>query len=457
MNTNIQLNTPTQTDFYQFTMSYAYLIAGIANQTTGFEAFIRHIKPAVAGDNKFYIFKGEQDVHNFMRIVKKEFNSPDFFDQFWEIFNPKFKERNKVGIYYLMAKKAFDEMDKDFEYTVVPDGTKVYPMVPVFQFKGSKMIGQMIETPITNIVNGQTGQESFKTFFPDEFDAIEKIDNIMNGVVPPDYNEMLEERAKEYRAATTKILLEAGFRRSPNFALAYAASMIAIENGWDGTSNTSLFGAIDIEKIGGTMAHAFIMAFKNEIDAFKAWDAIFPGSTMLIDTYDSVNAVKMLIENNIRPVAVRIDSDPIEKIAREVRAILDDAGWTEVKIFLSGDITPEKLIQWEKDDVPFDMVMAGTKYVNLDVMANVNSGFVYKIVEYEEDGRRYFPYKKAFGKSNYPGLKTVTVDPDGDITMTINGKIGFNNIENINDDAYMEFMSRIDFSKDVETNSCEVA
>jgi len=456
MKNTTNLTTSLQTDFYQFTMAYAYLVSGIANETTGFESFIRHIKPAVAGDNKFYIFKGEQDIHNFMKIVKDEFSNPDFFDKFWEIFEPKFKEKDRVNEYYTIAKKAFDEMDKDFEYTVVPDGTKVYPMVPVFQFKGPKMIGQMIETPVTNIINGQTGQESFKTFFPDEFDAIEKIDKIMNGIVPPHYNVMLKERAIEYRNATSKILLEAAFRRAPNFALAFQASMIAIENGWDGTSNTSLYGFIAIEKIGGTMAHAFVMAFKHEIDAFKSWDAIFPGSTILIDTYDSVNAAKMLVENNIRPVAVRIDSDPIEKLAREVRAIFDEAGWTEVKIFLSGDITPEKLIQWEKDDVPFDMCMAGTKYVNIDVMENVNAGFVYKIVEYEEDGRRFFPYKKAFGKSNYPGLKTVTVDSEGDITMSINGKIGFNNIKNINDNAYIEFMSRIDFSKSVETNSIAI-
>jgi len=447
MKNTTQLTTSLQTDFYQFTMAYAYLVSGKANQTTGFESFIRHIKPAVADDNNFYIFKGEQGVHDFMKIVKDEFNSPDFFDKFWEIFEPKFKERNKVGIYYLMAKKAFDEMDKNFEYTVVPDGTKVYPMVPVFQFKGSKMIGQMIETPITNIVNGQTGQKSFETFFPKDTESIERIHSIMNGIVPPDYTGMLKERAIEYRSATSKILLEAGFRRAPNFALAFQASLIAIENGWDGTSNTALFGTIDIEKIGGTMAHAFIMAFEFEIDAFKAWDAIFPGSTMLIDTYDTINAVKMLVENNIIPVAVRIDSDPIEKLARGVRKILDEAGWTEVKIFLSGDITPEKLIQWEKDDVPFDMVMAGTKYVNLDVMANVNAGFVYKIVEYEEDGKRFFPFKKAFGKSNYPGLKTVTVDSDGDISMTINGQMGFKNIENLNNNASMEFMSKIDFSK----------
>ena len=54
MRNTIQATTPLQTDFYQFTMSYAYLMSGKANETTGFESFIRHIKPEVAGDSIFF-------------------------------------------------------------------------------------------------------------------------------------------------------------------------------------------------------------------------------------------------------------------------------------------------------------------------------------------------------------------------------------------------------------------
>jgi len=444
----ITLNTPLQTDFYQFTMSYAYLVSGKSNEVTGFESFYRHIKPEVAGNNNYYIFNGEKDVHKFMEDVKREFNDPTFFDRFFEIFRPKFKEsEEEVDAFYRKAKKAFEEMNKSFEYTVVPNGTKVYPKVPVFQFKGSKMIGQMIETPITNIINGQTGATTFETFFHDRTEVIEKIKRMFNKnkLIPEDYIQALNKRAIEYRKATSKVLFEAGFRRAPNFNIAYMASKIAIDNGWNGTSNASLVGEIPIDLIGGTMAHAFIMVFDEEIDAFKAWNEIFPKSTILIDTYDSVKAVKKLIENNIRPVAVRIDSDPIEEIAVEVRNELDNAGWTEVKIFLSGDITPEKLEKWEQENIPFDMCMAGTKYVNLDEMIHVNAGFVYKIVEYEKDGVVHYPFKKAFGKSNYPGLKRVNVDSEGNITMTIGGDFGFNNVEKISSEAKVCFLSDIDF------------
>jgi len=431
-----------QTDFYQLTMSFAYLISGIAGETTGFESFIRHIKPEVANESKFYVFDGENEVHEFMKIVKDEINQEDFFDRFWTMFSTKIANPEEM---YEKAKKAFNSINKDFEYNVIHNGTKVFPKVPVFQFKGSKMIGQLIETPITNIVNGRTGQKSFETFFPEKNQDISKIRQDMNSV-SAQYIEDLTKRAIEYREATSKVLLEAAFRRAPNFEISVVASRIALENGWDGTSNTTLFYEFP-DMIGGTMAHAFVMAFEKEIDAFRTWNRIFPKSTILVDTYDTVNAVKMLIENNIRPASVRIDSDPIEELAFKVREILDEAGWTEVKIFLSGDITPEKLIKWENENVPFDMCMAGTKYVNIDEMHFVNAGFVYKVVEYERDGKRFFPYKKAFGKSNYPGLKTVFVDSDGDISMTINGEFGFKNVERLNKNPYIEFMSGIDFSK----------
>lgn len=439
-----QATTSLETDFYQITMLYAYLMSGKANEVTGFESFIRHIKPEIAGKNEFYIFDGEQDVHDFMRRVKEEFDSNTFFDKFWKIFSTKINNPKKI---YKKVKKAFDNVDKSFEYTVVPNGTKVYPKVPVFQFKGSKIIGQLIETPITNIINGQTGLASFKTFFPDEIETINTMEEIMGGKVPAFYIANLEAKAKEYRKATTKSLFEAAFRRAPNFAIACIASQIAIKNGWDGTSNTSLIKYISPELIGGTMAHAFIMAFDKEEDAFIAWNEIFPNGTMLIDTYDTINAIKTLIRLNIRPSVVRIDSDPIEKLAFEVRRIMDEAGWTEVKIYLSGDITPEKLIKWEKEKVPFDMCMAGTKYVNLNEMTKVNCGFVYKIVEYEKDGKSYYPYKKAFGKSNYPGLKRIRVDDFGNICMFINQGMGFENLSEISDKAGVDFISDIDFNK----------
>jgi len=49
------------TDYYQFTMAVAYLISGKANETTGFESFIRHIKREVNPAENAYIFSGEKE------------------------------------------------------------------------------------------------------------------------------------------------------------------------------------------------------------------------------------------------------------------------------------------------------------------------------------------------------------------------------------------------------------
>jgi len=440
----IQPSSPFETDFYQLTMSYAFLMSGVASETTGYESFYRHIKADVAGENDYVIFKGEKDVRRYMANVKEAFESDFFFATFWDYISSKLRMHNStetVDRFYEIAKKEFAKVGSNFEYTVVPDGTKLYPKVPAFQFKGPKLIGQMIETPITNIVNGQTGFETYKTFFPEDIETIENIDMIMNNYEPPKfYVDMLKAKAKEYRDATTKILLDACFRRAANFAIAKKASTVAIEAGWQGSSNTAIFGRIPMKMISGTMAHAFVMAFKDEVDAFKAWDAIFPKSTILIDTYDTIAATYKLIDNNIKPAAVRIDSDPIEELTIKVRAILDRAGWTDVKIFLSGDITPEKLIRWEKEKLPFDMCMAGTKFVNIGDLAHVNTGFVYKVVESHTEDGIFYPEKKATGKHNYPGLKTVTVNNDT-VVMTVNeNSFGYSDLDKIGDNFSVRFV-----------------
>lgn len=399
------------TDFYQITMSFAYLVSNKANEKTGFEAFVRHIKPEINKNKDFYIFSGEKEIVEFMEQVKKDIKSLEFIERFKKMILPKIniKVRNK---YSDIIDEAFSKVDKEFEYSVAKEGSIVRPYIPVVQYYGPKIFGQLIETMILNMVNGRTGAQSY-CLFNKEANEDQKIRiKMLAGIIEPDskiidyFAELIEE-AKEFRASTKKLLFEAAFRRAPSYIIAYNASKIAIENGWDATSNTSLFNEIDESFIGGTMAHAFVMSFETEAEAFTVWNEIFPNSTILIDTYDTINAVYMLIKLNIKPDTVRIDSGDLAQLSFEVRRILDNAGWTDVKIFISGDLTAEILREYEKTGVPFDKCMAGTKYVNIGDAKYTNAGFVYKIVQYEENGIVHYPMKKAEGKTNYPGLKTI--------------------------------------------------
>jgi len=456
------------TDFYQITMSAAYLYNGIANRRTGFEGFIRNIKSKVNPSNdQFYIFDGETEIREYIETIKKEIKDPYFIDTFIELVEPAITSPNKLEI-VKKIKTEWNKIDKDFDYMVVPNGTKVFPMVPVFQFSGSVMIGQLIETMITNIYNGRTGlatlqyltdNDKLTMISGEELDFLVRLMNNEQFAID-EYTEILNDTAKEFRESTDSILLEAAFRRCPSKETADIASITAINNGWDGTSNVGIYMKhwTDRQKIGGSQAHAFIMSFENERDAFIAWDKIFPGTTMLIDTYDVINAAEMIFEM-VRdgiitaPADVRIDSDPLDEYAEEVDKIFNEYfngkrvsridGGKKIGIFVSGDMDIPVYDDFEFRNIPCSKSMAGTKFVYSDSrVERLNCGFVYKIVEYtNKDGKIIRPEKKATGKSNYPGLKHSVYDSKTN-TLTVDcstDAMGYYRINETNKDTKIIF------------------
>ncbi len=131
---------------------------------------------------------------------------------------------------------------------IFKNGTKVFPYIPVFQFSGNIMIGQMIETYVTNIYNGKTGIKTIEYLKNNDntYSISDDDFKYIYGVVNNEYNAMniyknkLIEKAKEFRNSTKSILLEAGFRRAPSKIAANLASIIAIQSGWNGTSNVGV-------------------------------------------------------------------------------------------------------------------------------------------------------------------------------------------------------------------------
>jgi nicotinate phosphoribosyltransferase len=238
--------------------------------------------------------------------------------------------------------------------------------------------------------------------------------------------------------------MDASFRRAAGYKISVKTAEIALKNGFKATSNVGAYfdsSTVTDMYIGGTMAHAFIMSFETELEAFKVWYEIFPGTAILVDTYDTINAINILIENNLKPDCVRIDSGDFFIICKEVRTILDKAGWTEVGIYISGDLTPEILNELHKKNVPFNKAMIGTKLANIGEIVKINPGFVYKVVEYiTKEGKRIFPEKKAEGKGNYPGLKVITVENEEVILNTTTGKIGFNDLDLINEEMPVKYL-----------------
>ena len=105
----------------------------------------------------------------------------------------------------------------------------------------------------------------------------------------------------------------------------------------------------------GTAPHALFLIAGDTVKAALAYDACMPESSsrlILVDTFkdeaeESLRVAEALGDNLL---GVRLDT-PSERggvgveLVREIRARLDKAGFGAVKIFVSGGLTPERLVQ----------------------------------------------------------------------------------------------------------------
>jgi nicotinate phosphoribosyltransferase len=101
--------------------------------------------------------------------------------------------------------------------------------------------------------------------------------------------------------------------------------------------------------VAGTMAHSYVQAHGDEREAFRAFAKTFPGTIILVDTYDTLNGVRRVIElvkraaDEIKISGVRLDSGDLGASARETRRMLDDAGLQQIGIFASSGLDEHKI------------------------------------------------------------------------------------------------------------------
>jgi len=157
--------------------------------------------------------------------------------------------------------------------------------------------------------------------------------------------------ARVKKAAGEKLVVAFGIRRM-HPALAPMLDRAAYIGGFDGIS--SLIGAKTAGvKPTGTMPHALIIVFGDQVQAWKAFDEVMPEDVprvALVDTYydEKIEAVMAAEALKDRLYDVRLDSPGSRKgdfaeIIREVRWELDVRGYKHVKIFVSGGLNEEKV------------------------------------------------------------------------------------------------------------------
>ncbi len=187
-------------------------------------------------------------------------------------------------------------------------------------------------------------------------------------------------------AGDDKILLSFGTRRA-HPALAPLIERAAYIAGFDGVSNVLGAKLIGI-KGSGTMPHSFILCFKRQEDAWKAFDEAVPPDVpriALTDTlYDEKTEAIMAWETlGDKLYGIRLDTPSTrrgewKKIIEEVRWELNIRGGKRVKIFISGGIDEKEIVEL-KDVV--DGFGVGTSVSDAPTI-----DFNMKVVEVEEDG-----------------------------------------------------------------------
>ena len=204
-------------------------------------------------------------------------------------------------------------------------------------------------------------------------------------------------------AADGRPLIEMGSRRTHERA-AVAAARAAYIAGFATTSNLEAGRTYGVPTR-GTSAHAFTLVHDSERHAFSTQLATQgPDTTLLVDTYDVARAVRTAVELAGPDLgAVRIDSGDLPKVARQVRALLDELGAHRTRIVLTGDLDEHSIAALAAS--PVNGYGVGTALVTGS--GAPTAALVYKLVARALDGygELHPVAKRSVGKPSKGGRK----------------------------------------------------
>lgn len=254
------------------------------------------------------------------------------------------------------------------------EGTPFFPNEPILEIAAPLAEAQLVETLVLNQIGLQTV--------------------------------MASKAIRTVLAARGRPLLDFGTRRAQGFDAAIKGARAFHIAGVSATSNV-LAGKLYGIPVAGTMAHSFIEACASEFEAFAAFASVFPETTLLVDTYDTLQGVDNVLSlaGKLGPAfkirAIRLDSGDLAGLARQARARLDAAGHRDVQIVASGGLDEHIIDRLTASAAPIDMFGIGTEMsVSGDAPA---IDVAYKLTEYAGTGRM----KLSTQKQTLPGRKQV--------------------------------------------------
>jgi nicotinate phosphoribosyltransferase len=345
-------------DLYELTMAQSYLDEGLADRPATFSMYARHLPDRW----RYFVAAGLDEA---LRALEELCFADDdlAYLESTGLFTPALLERLR-GLRF------------SGEVRALPEGTLFFPDEPLLEVTAPVLEAQLLETVLMNVVHL--------------------------------HSLLASKAARSVEAAQGRLLVEFGLRREHGGDAGLAAARSSYLAGFDSTSNV-LAGKLYGIPTAGTMAHSFVEAFEDELEAFRAFARAYPDRcTLLVDTYDTVEGARRaavvareLAEQGHRLRGVRLDSGDLVGLSRQVRAILDEAGHADAIVFASGNLDETEIGRLLAAGAPIGGFGVGSR---LGTSADAPYlDLAYKLVAF--DGRPVLKLSK--GKATWPGAKQV--------------------------------------------------
>jgi nicotinate phosphoribosyltransferase len=304
-------------DFYELTMAQIYFQQGIHETPALFEHFFRSYPDYGSHQAGYCVQAGLEGLLDWMERHTFGDTEIAYLDGLRDrsggrIFRQDFLE--------WLSGISLDSLD----VWAVPEGRVVHAGVTLTVVEGPLGIAQLIESAVLN-------QFSYETLVATKASLVSE-------------------------AARGRPTLEFGVRRGPEFG-STVGTRAALIGGAYGTSYVGAAMLTGVEPI-GTHAHSMVQAMMalghGELGAFRAYADAYPDSCLLlVDTIDTLdtglpNAITVfheLRQSGHEPVGVRLDSGDLAYLGIRSAKMLDDAGFPDTAIVLSGGL--DELAIWQ--------------------------------------------------------------------------------------------------------------
>ncbi len=222
---------------------------------------------------------------------------------------------------------------------------------------------------------------------------------------------MATKAARLTYAAQGSEVIEFGLRRAQGPDGGMSVARAAAVGGVRATSNV-LAGHVHGLPIKGTHAHSWVMAFADELSAFRAYAECFPDHcVLLVDTYDTLQSGlpnSLIVARELRAaghelLGVRLDSGDLAYLSRQARRLFDEAGFPQVRLVASNELDEHVINSIRSEGGCVDIYGVGTRLATCAGPGGGALGGVYKLVEYA--GRPRMKVTSDPAKSTLPGCK----------------------------------------------------